>query len=90
MRHSTQYDCDSSTSASAASSGASASTSSTNACERPRSRHHVEQLVGADRAADAPEVELGAGLGVGVVAEEVERGLEVADGLAPAAGCRGG
>ena len=37
MRHSTQYDCDSSTSASAASSGASASTSSTSASSGPRS-----------------------------------------------------
>ena len=80
MRHSTQYDCESSTSASAASSGASASTSSTSASNGPRSRHDVEHLVGADRAADAPQVQLGAGLGVGVVAQDLERGLEVGDG----------
>ena len=49
--------------------------------ERTAVAHDVEHLVGADRAADAPEVQLDAGLGVGVVAQQLERGLEVADGL---------
>ena len=49
--------------------------------ERTAVAHDVEHLVGADGAADAPEVQLDAGLGVGVVAQEIERGLEVADGL---------
>ncbi len=49
--------------------------------ERLAVGHHRQHLAGADAAADAPEVELGAGGGVGVGAEQVERGLEVGDGL---------
>ena len=37
----------------------------------------VQQLPAPDPAADAPEVQLGAGRGIGVVARERERGLEV-------------
>ena len=49
--------------------------------ERLAVGHHRQHLPGADAAADAPEVQLGAGGGVGVGPEQVQRGLEVGDGL---------
>ena len=49
--------------------------------ERTAVAHGVEHVVRADRAADAPEVQVDADLRVGVVAQQLERGLEVPDGL---------
>ena len=90
MRHSTQYDCDSSTSASAASSGVVGLDLVDQRLERTAVGDHVEHLVGADAAADAPEVQLGAGVGVGVGPEQLERGARSGRPPAPAAGCPAG